>query len=68
MARITKHNKQVKSEKIFNLVRGSSGVTPSEISSDIDVPVRTVYNYLYEFESKGILYRDGRCWFWDYGY
>jgi hypothetical protein len=69
MARITKNNKRVKESTIYNIVRGSLlGITTSEISAETGLPIRTIYNYLYRLETKNVLYRDGRCWFWDYGY
>jgi DNA-binding IclR family transcriptional regulator len=69
MARIAEIDKKKRADKIFSAVRGSPlGIMASEVSSEVGLPVRTVYNYLYGLEKEGRLYRDGRCWFYDYGY
>jgi hypothetical protein len=62
MARIAEIDKKKRADKIFSAVRGSP------LGIMVGLPVRTVYNYLYGLEKEGRLYRDGRCWFYDYGY
>lgn len=69
MAKITKEHKRENIRKVFEAVKGSKlGVTTSEVALEANFPVKTTYNYLHKLESKDIVYRDGKYWFWDYGY
>ena len=63
MGRIDETTKRQRLEAVWALVRRHPlGILESEIAQTLNLPRRTVNNYLRELETEGRLYKDGRYW------
>lgn len=66
MARLREGERLEREKRIWYLLwRYAFGLRESEIACELGWHRRTVNNYLRGLRSKGLAYKDGRCWLAD---
>lgn len=63
MARIKEELKENRKERVGLLIKQNNGIRQIELSKQLNLENRTIYNYLTELESEGKVYKEGLFWY-----